>query len=69
VRPSEPLSEQFGAPRNASGSTGLGLAVARKLARLLGGDVVLARSVPGVGSTLLVSIPACYRATAEFEQH
>ena len=41
-----------------SGSTGLGLSVARELAQLLGGDVVLARSTVGRGSTFVVSLPS-----------
>lgn len=38
------------------GGTGLGLVLSRKLARLLGGDVVLLRSEPSVGSTFAISI-------------
>ena len=42
--------------RTAAG-TGLGLAVARQLARLLGGDVVIAKSELGRGSTFIASLP------------
>jgi signal transduction histidine kinase len=42
--------------RTAAG-TGLGLAVARQLARLLGGDVVIAKSEVGRGSTFIASLP------------
>jgi signal transduction histidine kinase len=39
------------------GGTGLGLPVARQLARALGGEVRIARSEPGHGSTFEVSLP------------
>jgi signal transduction histidine kinase len=41
------------------GGSGLGLSLARRLARLLGGDIVLV-SMPGTGSTFRVEIPLEY---------
>lgn len=41
------------------GGSGLGLALARRLARLLGGDIVLVSSV-GVGSSFRVDLPAVF---------
>lgn len=38
------------------GGTGLGLYLSRKLARLLGGDVILDKSTPGKGTTFIASI-------------
>lgn len=39
------------------GGNGLGLALSRRLARLLGGDVTLLSSQPGQGSTFKVTVP------------
>jgi len=43
---------------NPAGSSGLGLSVARQLARLLGGDVVVGSSNLGQGTTFVASLPA-----------
>jgi signal transduction histidine kinase len=54
--------QQDPASTHTSGSSGLGLSVARQLARLLGGDVTVAKSALGMGSTFVVSLPARYAA-------
>ncbi len=54
----EPFSQVHAVGAAASpGGTGLGLVFARELARGLGGDVTLAESTSGVGSTFRVEIP------------
>lgn len=49
--------------RHDEGSSGLGLSVARQLARLLGGDVTIGKSTLAVGSTFVVSLPLVYRTS------
>jgi signal transduction histidine kinase len=54
----EPFWQADTETARASGSTGLGLSVARRLARLLGGEVAVAASAPERGSTFVLSVPA-----------
>ncbi len=53
----ERIFEEFEQVKGTKGGTGLGLPIARKLARLLGGDL-RAESEAGVGSTFVLRLPA-----------
>jgi CheY-like chemotaxis protein len=52
----QPFSQADTSTTRIFGGTGLGLALARRLARAMGGDVQLIKSVPGEGSTFLIAI-------------
>jgi signal transduction histidine kinase len=56
--------QQDPASTHRDGSSGLGLSVARQLARLLGGDIAVGVSVLGKGSTFVIALPARYAAGA-----
>jgi signal transduction histidine kinase len=58
----DPYWQHDASPLQPGGSTGLGLAVARSLARLLGGELTCMRSELGTGSTFEVILPASYSA-------
>ncbi len=51
-----PFSQSDSSPTRKFGGTGLGLALSRKLARALGGDVVLLSSKPNIGSEFLIKV-------------
>jgi signal transduction histidine kinase len=53
----QPFSQVDSSDTRQFGGTGLGLALSRRLARLLGGDVVLSESASGHGSTFLLQLP------------
>jgi PAS domain S-box-containing protein len=53
----EPFVQGDQSSTRSRGGTGLGLTIARRLARLMGGDVVAA-STPGLGSTFTLRLPA-----------
>ena len=50
---------EFGSPAAArAGGSGLGLSVSRRLARLMGGDLVLATTTVGAGTRFALTVPA-----------
>jgi signal transduction histidine kinase len=65
----EPFWQADPSLTRAVGGTGLGLSVARQLARLLGGDVTVRESEFGKGSTFVMSIPRRSKDTRSSVEH
>jgi len=53
----QPFTQADASTSRAHGGTGLGLTISRRLARLLGGDVVCLRTTPGEGTVMRTRIP------------
>ncbi len=53
----EPFTQVDESSSRASDGAGLGLAIARRFSRLLGGDVFIAQTAPGKGTTVEICVP------------
>ena len=63
-----PFSQADTSMARRFGGTGLGLALSRRLARLLGGQVEMVRSDPGVGTCFRVAIPVVMVEGSEMQE-
>jgi signal transduction histidine kinase len=65
----KPFSQADASITRKFGGTGLGLSLSRHLARLLGGDLQLEWSQPGVGSQFVILLPVKLGASVSFESY
>jgi signal transduction histidine kinase len=63
----QPFSQADASTTRKFGGTGLGLILSKRMAGLLGGDVVLSDSQPGQGSTFIVTIESLETASESQE--
>ena len=56
ARAFQPLTQLDGSTTRAQGGMGMGLAIAKRMAQALGGDIMVA-SEPGKGSTFTLRVP------------
>jgi signal transduction histidine kinase len=55
--------------RSASEGTGLGLGIARRLVRHMNGEIVVAQTAVGVGTTFVINLPLASSAMPQPERH
>jgi PAS domain S-box-containing protein len=65
----QPFAQANSSIKRKYGGTGLGLVLSRKLARALGGDLILAESEPGRGTTFIVRIKSDTPTSEQIHQH
>lgn len=64
-----PFNQADASTTRKYGGTGLGLALSKKLALALGGDVVLTKTEPGIGSIFTITIDTGLPVSASFKKY